>query len=180
MPNRRRTRPAPVQFPLFPESVALIRIRPDRNDWRFYHLEVWPDLFGRAPLVRHWGRIGIEGRRRLDPHSDAGAAINALAALAWQKRRRGDDSQAEWCRMRGVAVLGRGATSLHTHGPASDAARTTRPRRDSGVVPPPDAPENKVIHKIGELSRGVCSRTLIVDSKGGEARIAPALDAIDR
>ncbi len=52
-------------------------------------LEVWPDLFGRALLVRHWGRIGTHGRRRLDPHSDPGAALNALARILHAKRRRG-------------------------------------------------------------------------------------------
>ena len=52
-------------------------------------MEVWPDLFGRALLLRQWGRIGTEGRRRLDPHRDPGAALNALAQLAHAKRRRG-------------------------------------------------------------------------------------------
>ena len=64
-------------------------VRPEQNEWRFYRMEVWPDLFGRALLLRQWGRIGTEGRRRLDPHSDPGAAINALARLAGRKRRRG-------------------------------------------------------------------------------------------
>lgn len=40
-------------------------------------MEIWPDLFGRALLLRQWGRIGTEGRRRLDPHPDPGAALNA-------------------------------------------------------------------------------------------------------
>ena len=84
----------PIQLPLFPETVALTRIRPDRNEWRFYRMEVWPDLFGRALLVRQWGRIGTEGRRRLDPHPDAGAAVNALADLARRKRRRGYQDRA--------------------------------------------------------------------------------------
>jgi predicted DNA-binding WGR domain protein len=52
-------------------------------------IEVWPDLFGRALLLRHWGRIGTQGCRRLDPHPDPGAAINALAELVRRKRRRG-------------------------------------------------------------------------------------------
>jgi predicted DNA-binding WGR domain protein len=92
MPKRRKTdpaRPAAIQLPLFAEAASLIRVRPDRNEWRFYRLEVWPDLFGRALLARQWGRIGTEGRRRLDPHPDPGAALNALAHLAQQKRRRG-------------------------------------------------------------------------------------------
>lgn len=79
----------PVQLPLFPESSSLVRIRPEVNAWRYYRLEIWPDLFGRALLMRQWGRIGTEGRRRLDPHPDYGAAVNALAMIARAKRRRG-------------------------------------------------------------------------------------------
>ena len=81
--------PAPSQLALFAEDGSLVRIRPERNEWRFYRLDIWPDLFGRALLVRHWGRIGTQGRRRLDPHPDPGAAINALADLLRAKRRRG-------------------------------------------------------------------------------------------
>ena len=76
-------------MPLFPDQASLARIRPERNEWRFYRLAVWPDLFGRALLVRHWGRLGTQGRRRLDPHPDPGAARNALAQLRDSKRRRG-------------------------------------------------------------------------------------------
>ena len=81
--------PEPVQLSLFPERASLVRIRPERNEWRFYRLEILPDLFGYTLLARHWGRIGTEGRYRLDPHPDVGAALNALAALAHRKRRRG-------------------------------------------------------------------------------------------
>jgi predicted DNA-binding WGR domain protein len=79
----------PIQLPLFPDQAALARIRPEQNEWRYYRLAVWPDLFGRALLARHWGRIGTPGRIRLDPHPDRRAAINALAQLAHRKRRRG-------------------------------------------------------------------------------------------
>jgi len=99
MPKRRQTRPsrpAPVQLPLFAEAASLIRVRPERNEWRFYRMEIWPDLFGRALLVRHWGRIGTHGRRRLDPHPDPGAAINALAKLLRAKRRRGYQDRGVW------------------------------------------------------------------------------------
>jgi predicted DNA-binding WGR domain protein len=83
MPRRRHAPcPDPVQLPLFAEAASLVRVR-------FYRMEVWPDLFGRALLLRQWGRIGTEGHRRLNPHPDTGAAINALARLAGQKRRRG-------------------------------------------------------------------------------------------
>ena len=97
MPKRAKPRPArpvPVQLPLFPEAASLARIRPERNEWRFYRMEVWPDLFGRALLLRQWGRIGTEGRRRLDPHPDPGAALNALARLVSRKRRRGYQDRA--------------------------------------------------------------------------------------
>jgi predicted DNA-binding WGR domain protein len=92
MPKRARKAPArsvPVQLPLFAEAASLVRVRPERNEWRFYRIEVWPDLFGRALLVRQWGRIGTEGHRRLDLHPDPGSALNALAQLAGSKRRRG-------------------------------------------------------------------------------------------
>ena len=82
-------RRVPVQMKLFPEQASLARIRPNINEWRFYRLEVWPDLFGRALLMRQWGRIGTEGRRRLDAHPDPGSALNALAAIARAKRHRG-------------------------------------------------------------------------------------------
>ena len=88
-PKRHVARPVPIQLPLFADAASLLRVRPEHNEWRFYRMEVWPDLFGRALLLRQWGRIGTEGRRRLDPHSDPGAAINALAHLAGRKRRRG-------------------------------------------------------------------------------------------
>jgi predicted DNA-binding WGR domain protein len=52
-------------------------------------MEIRPDLFGRTMLVRRWGRIGTSGRQHLDPHPDAGAALNALAQLVRAKRRRG-------------------------------------------------------------------------------------------
>jgi predicted DNA-binding WGR domain protein len=92
MPKQRQkaaARLSSIQLPLFADAASLIRVRPERNEWRFYRMEVWPDLFGRALLLRHWGRIGTEGRLRLDPHPDPGAALNALAHLVRQKRRRG-------------------------------------------------------------------------------------------
>jgi predicted DNA-binding WGR domain protein len=81
--------PKPIQLALFPESVSLCRIRPELNEWRYYRMEVWPDLFGGALLMRQWGRMGTAGRQRFDMHSDAGAAVNALAVIALAKSRRG-------------------------------------------------------------------------------------------
>ena len=88
--SRIKTAPAKaVQLPLFPENTSLCRIRPERNEWRYYRMEIWPDLFGRALLVRQWGRIGTKGRRKLDPHPDPGAALNALGKIMRAKCRRG-------------------------------------------------------------------------------------------
>ncbi|MFT8885600.1 MAG: WGR domain-containing protein [Acetobacter papayae] len=46
------------------------------------------DLFGPV-LTRRWGRIGTEGRLRLDLHANEGAAANALSRLLRFKVRRG-------------------------------------------------------------------------------------------
>jgi predicted DNA-binding WGR domain protein len=78
-----------LQLPLFPETIAMTRIRPDKNERRFYRMEVRPDLFGRTVLIRQWGRIGTFRRQRLDHYPDIGAAVNALAERAKAKQRRG-------------------------------------------------------------------------------------------
>ena len=79
----------PCRLALFPERAVLVHIRPELNERRFYRIEIWPGLFGRALLLRHWGRISTGGYRWLDPHPDPGAATNALAELVRRKRRRG-------------------------------------------------------------------------------------------
>ena len=84
-PTRLPRRPAPVQLPLFAEAAFLPRVRPEH---RFYRLDIRPDLFGRALLIRHWGHPTPGGHRR-DPHPDPGAALNALARLLHAKQRRG-------------------------------------------------------------------------------------------
>lgn len=67
-------------------GIALTRIRPERNEWRFYRLDLQPDLFGQICVVREWGR---PGRVRLDRFLDAARAAHALDRLATAKRRRG-------------------------------------------------------------------------------------------
>jgi predicted DNA-binding WGR domain protein len=76
-------------MPICPPSLALRRIDPEKNVAPFYALAVERDLFGRTVLVREWGRIGTDGRRRHDEHKTEAEAFAALAAIGRQKRRRG-------------------------------------------------------------------------------------------
>lgn len=57
MPKRSKTapaQPAPIQLPLFAEAATLVHTLPERDQHRYYRLEVWPDLFGHALLVCKW------------------------------------------------------------------------------------------------------------------------------
>lgn len=78
----------PLQLALFPEQVSLARIR-ERNERRYYRLEIVTDLFGTVGLARTWGRIGRSARSRFDPLPDLGSALDALRQMARSKRRRG-------------------------------------------------------------------------------------------
>ncbi len=79
----------PIQLDVFPTDVQMRRIDPARNMRRFYRLSVQRDLFGRASLVRKWGRIGFRGQMMVETHPDEGMAITALMKLAAVKKRRG-------------------------------------------------------------------------------------------
>lgn len=59
------------------------------NVARFYVLAIEPTLFGDTALVREWGRIGAEGRRRLDLHADQTAAAESLDVWLTRKVARG-------------------------------------------------------------------------------------------
>jgi predicted DNA-binding WGR domain protein len=80
---------SPIQLDVFPTDVQMRRIDPARNMRRFYRLSVQRDLFGRASLVREWGRIGFRGQMMVETHPDEGNAITALMKLAAVKKRRG-------------------------------------------------------------------------------------------
>lgn len=77
------------QGEVFPTRMELRRIDPARNMWRFYVMQVQPDLFGGTSLIREWGRIGGRGRVLVEHHADEGEAVNALMSLARVKGRRG-------------------------------------------------------------------------------------------
>ena len=62
--------------------LVLRRVDPETNVHRFYALMIERDLFGRIVLVRHWGRIGTRGRKRMDPCASGGTAAEAMSRLA--------------------------------------------------------------------------------------------------
>lgn len=69
--------------------LYLTRRDADRNMARFYRMEVAPDLFGGAVLIRQWGRIGGKGRELREWWPDAAGAGEALALWARRKTRKG-------------------------------------------------------------------------------------------
>lgn len=86
---RRRSPPSDAQIEMFPSRLRLTRVEPEANVHRYYALEVLPDLFGGASLVRAWGRIGLSRTTRIELHPDEGRALDALRDWEAAKRRRG-------------------------------------------------------------------------------------------
>jgi predicted DNA-binding WGR domain protein len=56
------------------QRLVLERREPSRNMARFYVLAIEPTLFGELALVREWGRLGSQGRSRLDFHASLASA----------------------------------------------------------------------------------------------------------
>lgn len=79
----------PHQLEIFPASLLLKRSDPANNMRRFYYLTVQRDLFGGAALVREWGRAGSFGQVRIESFDDEGQAVDALAEIVRQKRKKG-------------------------------------------------------------------------------------------
>ena len=77
------------QLDLFPDDIRIVRVDHDANMFRFYRLRLMPDLFGGVSLLREWGRIGTQGRHRIDCFKDAGRAVDAMVALYHVKQKRG-------------------------------------------------------------------------------------------
>ena len=46
--------------------IVLHKHVPERNQHRFYALQVTHNLFGAWSLIRSWGRIGASGQQRID------------------------------------------------------------------------------------------------------------------
>ena len=72
-----------VQLPV------LERRDPEANMARFYVLSLEPTLFGDTALLREWGRLGAQGRRRLDLFEGHAQASEALETWLRRKLRKG-------------------------------------------------------------------------------------------
>ena len=77
------------QLDLFPEDIRIERVDPGTNMFRFYRLRLLPDLFGGISLLREWGRIGTQGRHRIELFADTGQATDAMLAIYRSKQKRG-------------------------------------------------------------------------------------------
>ena len=77
------------QLEMFPEDIRIERVDPEANMYRFYRLRLMPDLFGGVSLLREWGRIGTQGRYRIELFEDAGRAADAMVSLYTTKQKRG-------------------------------------------------------------------------------------------
>jgi len=146
-PTRLPRRPAPVQLPLFAEAAFLPRVRPEH---RFYRLDIRPDLFGRALLIRHWGHP-TPGSHRHDPHPDPGAALNALARLLHAKQRRGYRPVAAYTpeslpvkAARTRALPSRSRQDAARLGPGTTQGAAVRPMKPALAAPPAKPPTAKL------------------------------------
>ena len=58
------------------------RIDPERDIRRFYSLMIERNLLGTERLVRNWGRIGTNGREKVEEYADELETGQALQAVA--------------------------------------------------------------------------------------------------
>ena len=70
-------------------AVALRLIDPEKNQARFYYLDIQPDLFGNWCLIREWGRIGRAGKVLTRAYPSTADAEQALGRQQRRKERRG-------------------------------------------------------------------------------------------
>lgn len=71
------------------QSLHLVRRDPRCNMARFYRLELCQTLFGQPVLIRSWGRIGTEGRRKESLLADPLDGELLLTEWSQKKQRRG-------------------------------------------------------------------------------------------
>lgn len=67
----------------------LYRIDPEANMARFYCIDVAPTLFGEVSVLRFWGRIGTQGRTKVETCATPSQAAKTAAQILRQKAQRG-------------------------------------------------------------------------------------------
>ena len=70
-------------------SLRLEKRVPEKNQFRFYRLDLQPTLFGGWSVVREWGRIGRQGRVVVDTFGTQAEAHAILHRKSGEKLRRG-------------------------------------------------------------------------------------------
>ena len=76
-------------------AMTLYRIDNARRMYRYYRMEIQPDLFGEWCLMREWGRIGRSGQARCVPFPTPQEAEAALERQCRIKKRRGYSMDAD-------------------------------------------------------------------------------------
>lgn len=74
---------------MFASVTHLEKRVPKKNQARYYHLSIRPNLFGEWTLQREWGRIGQGGRIRFDLFFSKLEAEHELNVLKGAKEKRG-------------------------------------------------------------------------------------------
>jgi predicted DNA-binding WGR domain protein len=69
---------------------CLRRVRPERNEWRWYAIAWGPTLFGTWGVHLSWGRLGTNRyQQRILEFSSAEEAVHEADAQVERRRRRG-------------------------------------------------------------------------------------------
>ena len=70
-------------------ALRLEKRIPEKNQFRFYRMDLQPTLFGEWSVVREWGRISRQGRVVIDTFRTEHEANSALLQKFSEKRRKG-------------------------------------------------------------------------------------------
>jgi predicted DNA-binding WGR domain protein len=72
-----------------PSFTRLQKRDPERNQHRYYNLDLQPHLFGGWSFIREWGRIGHPGQIRIELCGTRDEAERIFGAKLRQKQRKG-------------------------------------------------------------------------------------------
>jgi predicted DNA-binding WGR domain protein len=70
-------------------DVILYRVDATKHMWRYYRLDLQPDLFGLWLLIKEWGRIGRPGQACTESFATIDEAREALDMRQRGKQKRG-------------------------------------------------------------------------------------------